>query len=87
MAEFLVMSPKADSIGGFLMLCFLFTAVTFGSNNIILFILACSLVLWKHVYRRTIAQGWVRGVARQTWLWCHIESVSDLSLLCRLFIF
>lgn len=41
MAEFLVMSPKADSIGGFLMLCFLFIAVTFGSNIITYIIYTC----------------------------------------------
>lgn len=72
MAEFLVMSPKADSIGKLVLWCFRAS----GSLISHCLLYCSSIFLRQYVYWWTAAQRWIRGAARQTWLRCHVESVS-----------
>lgn len=72
MAEFLVMSPKADSIGKLVLWCFR----TPGNSTSHCLLYSFSIFLREYVYWWTATQRWIRGAARQAWLWCHVESVS-----------
>ena len=67
MAEFLVMSPKADSIGALnLFFCALSdsTFVWFANPLHIIRHYIFSIFLWWHVYWRAIAKGWICWAAR-----------------------
>lgn len=60
MAEFLVMSPKADSIGKLVLWCFR----TPGNSTSHCLLYCFSIFLRQYVYWWTATQRWIRGAAR-----------------------